>query len=94
MRPSWEPGAIAVTLCDAPHRPTIDLKTETEIPSEVRHSIHDKLARREVMIRPEVPTGALSLRNGADKNCAPENQRQKNIPREAVFCFHGRYCNH
>ena len=85
MRYSCKPGAIAVTLCDAPHRPTIDLKTETEIPSEVRHSIHDKLARREVVIRPEVPSVTLSLRNSADENCAPKNQHQKNIPREAVF---------
>ena len=70
---------------DAPHRPAVDQKIETEIPSEVRRSIHDEKARREVVIRPEVPTVALSLRNSADENCAPENQRQKNIPREAVF---------
>jgi len=25
------------------------------------------------------------LRNAANENCAPENQHQKNIPREAVF---------
>ena len=84
MGPSWEPGAIAVTLGDAPHRPAIDLKIETEIPSEVRRSIHDEAARREVVIRPEVPTGT-SLRNSADENCASKNQHQKNIPREAVF---------
>ena len=85
MWPRWKPGAIAVTLRDASYRPTVDLKSETEIPSEVRRSIHDKAARREVMIRAEVPTGAFSLRNGADENCAPKNQHQKNIPREAVF---------
>jgi hypothetical protein len=71
-------------LGDAPHRPAIDLKIETEIPSEVRHSIHDDAARREVVITPEVPRGA-SLRNSVDENCAPENQHQKNIPQEAVF---------
>jgi hypothetical protein len=83
MRPSREPGAIAVTLGDAPHRPAIDLKIETEIPSEVRRSIHDEPARREVVIRPQVPL--TPLRNCADENCAPKNQHQKNIPREAVF---------
>ena len=85
MGPSWEPCAIAATLGDAPHRPAIDQKIETEIPSEVRCSIHDDAARREVVIRPDVPTGALSLRNRADENRAPENQHQKDILQEAVF---------
>ena len=56
MRPSWKPGAIAVTLCDVRHGPAIDLKIESEIPSEVRRSIYDEAARREMVIRPEVPT--------------------------------------
>ena len=85
MWPRWKPGAIAVTLRDASYRPTVDLKSETEIPSEVRRSIHDDAAGREVVIRPEVTTGALSLRNRADENCASKNQHQKNFPREAVF---------
>jgi hypothetical protein len=72
-----------VTLDDAPRRPAIDQKIETEIPSEVGRSIYDDAARREVMIRPKV--SLTSLRNSADENCAPENQHQKNIPREAVF---------
>jgi len=84
MGSSWEPGAIAATLDDAPHGPAIDQKIETEIPSKVRRSIHGEQARREVVIRPEVPRGT-SLRNSADENRAPENQHQKNIPREAVF---------
>jgi hypothetical protein len=33
-----------VTLGDAPHRPAIDQKIETEIPSEVRRSIYDDTA--------------------------------------------------
>jgi hypothetical protein len=73
-----------VSLDDARNRPAIDQKIETEIPSEVRRSIHGEQARREVVIRPEVPRGT-SLRNRANENCAPENQHQKNIPREAVF---------
>jgi hypothetical protein len=85
MGPRWQPGAIAATLYDVRHRPAIDLEVESEIPSEVRHSIHDESARREAMIRSEVPRPRTSLRNSADENCAPENQRQKNIPREAVF---------
>jgi hypothetical protein len=72
-----------VTLGDAPDRPAIDQKIETEIPSEIRRSIYDEPARREVVIRPEVTL--TPLRNSADENCAPENQHQKNIPREAVF---------
>jgi hypothetical protein len=55
---------------------------EPEIPSEVRRSIDGEAARRDV-IGPEVTSA--SLRNSADENCAPENQHQKNIAREAVF---------
>jgi hypothetical protein len=60
MRPRWQQGAIAVTLYDAPCRHAIDLKIETDIPSEVRHSVHDEAARRVVMIRPEVPRSGFS----------------------------------
>ena len=70
---------------DAPHRPAVNQKIETEIPSEVRRSIHDEKAGREVVIRPEVRRCRTALRNTANENCAPENQHQKNIPREAVF---------
>ena len=73
-----------MSLGDAPNRPAIDQKIETEIPSEVRRSIYGDAARWEVVIRAEVRLGA-SLRNNADENCAPENQHQKNIPHEAVF---------
>ena len=91
MGPRWEPGAIAVALREGRHGPAVDLKSETEIPSEVRRSIYGEVARRDVT-RPEVTSA--SLRNGADENCAPKNQRQKNIPRKAVFRFHDRYCIH
>ena len=73
-----------MTLYDVRHGPAIDLKIETEIPSEVRRSIYGEAAGRNV-IRPEVPTLGTSLHNCADENCAPKNQRQKNIAREAVF---------
>ena len=73
-----------MALGDAPRWPAIDQKIETEIPSEVRRSINDEAARREVVVGPEVRWGT-SLRNNADENCAPKNQHQKNIPREAVF---------
>jgi len=59
---------------------------ETEIPSEVCHSIDREAARRVVMIRPEVTS--TSLRKSANEHCAPENQHQKNIPNQAVFWFH------
>ena len=75
-------GAIAATQYDVCHRPAVDLKMETEIPSEVRHSIDGEAARREVT-GPEVTS--TSLRESANEHCAPENQHQKNIPREAVF---------
>jgi hypothetical protein len=84
MGPRWEPGAIAVALREGRHGPAVDLKSETEIPSEVRRSIYGEVPRRDVT-RPEVTRPGTSLRNGADENCAPKNQHQKNIPREAVF---------
>jgi hypothetical protein len=72
-----------VTLCDVRHRPAIDLKIVTEIPSEVRYSIDGEAARWVVMIRPEVPSA--SLRNSADQNRAYKATNQKNISREAAF---------
>ena len=75
-------GAIVATEYDISHRPAVDLKMETEIPSEVRRSIDGEATRRDV-ISPEV-TGT-SLRKSANEHCAPENQHQKNIAREAVF---------
>ena len=57
---------------------------ETEIPSKVRRSIDGEAPSW--VIRPEVTN--TSLRKSANEHCAPENQHQKNIPNEAVFCFH------
>jgi hypothetical protein len=82
MRPRWQQSAIAATEYDISHRPAIDLKIETEIPSEVRGSFDSEAARRDVT-GPEVTS--TSLRKTADKHCGPENQHQKNIPNEAVF---------
>jgi hypothetical protein len=84
MRPRWQQSAIAATQYDISHRPAVDLKIETEIPSEVRCSIDREAAKW--VIRPEVTS--TSLRKSANEHCAPENQHQKNIPNEAVFCFH------
>ena len=83
MRPRWQLGAIAATQYDVRHSLAIDLKIETEIPSEVRSSIDSEDARREVIVRPEVPRGT-SLRNSTDESCAPKNQDQKDI-REDEF---------
>ena len=58
---------------------------EPEIPSKVRCSIDREAAKW--VIRPEVTS--TSLRKSANEHCAPENRHQKNIPNEAVFCFHG-----
>ena len=84
MRPRWQQSAIVATEYDISHRPAVDLKMETEIPSKVRRSFDSEAARR--VIRPEV--SSTSLRNGANEHCASENQHQKNIPNEAVFWFH------
>jgi hypothetical protein len=68
-------------LYHARYRLAIDLKMETEIPSEVRRPIDGEAARRDV-ISSEV-TGA-SLGKSANEHCASENQHQKNL-REVVF---------
>src|SRR5262245_16648977 len=90
MRPRWQLDAIAATLYDVCHRLAVDPKIETEIPSEVRRSFDGEEARREVT-RVEVTRPGTSLRHSADENCAPKNQDQKNIHREAVFGFHGTH---
>jgi hypothetical protein len=84
MRPRWQQSAKVATEYDISHRPAVDLKMETEIPSEVRRSFDSEAARR--VIRPKV--SSTSLRKSANEHCAPENQHQKNIPNEAVFWFH------
>ena len=76
-------GAKPATLYDVRHGLAVDLKIESEIPSEVRRSVDRENARREVIIRAEVP-GGTSLRNRAEESCAPKNQDQKNI-REDEF---------
>jgi hypothetical protein len=84
MRSRWQQSAIVATEYDISHRPAVDLKMETDIPSKVRRSFDSEAARR--VIRPEVTN--TSLRKSANEHCAPENQHQKNIPNEAVFWFH------
>ena len=69
MRPGWQPYAVGVTLCDAAHRPAIDLKMVTQIPTEIRRSLDGEATRRE-MIGPEVST---SLRKSTNEHCEPEN---------------------
>src|SRR5262245_7359390 len=70
MRPRWQQSAKAATEYDISHRPAVDLKMETEIPSEVRRSFDSEAARR--VIRPEV--SSTSLRKRANEHCASENQ--------------------
>src|ERR1041385_3691854 len=83
MRPSWQPRAIAVTLCDVGHRPAIDLKIEGKIPSEVRHSVHDQPTRWNVT-RMEVTTLGTPLGSSADENCARKPNYQKKVSGEGV----------
>ena len=92
MRSSWQPGAIASALYDAPDRTPINLEIESQIPSEVRRPVHDQLTRREVMIRTEV-TGT-SLRDSADKNRAHRSKNRKNDAGKAVSWFHGTHCTY
>src|SRR5262245_35770591 len=87
----WQQGAEAATLYHVRHRLAVDLKIKTDIPSEIRHSIDGEAARRVEVIRPEVTT---CVRKCADEDRARKNQHQKPVSREAMFCFHGRYCSH
>src|SRR4029077_20107077 len=86
MRPSWQPGAIAMTLCHIRHRTAVDLQIETQVPSEVRRSLNNQAARREMTIRPKVTFSPLC--NSSDANCADKTKSQTNVPREAMFWFH------
>jgi len=80
MAPRWHPTVIALTLYDARDRPAIDLEMESQIPSEVRHSLHNQATRR-----------GTPLRNSADGNCAQKSKNQKNLADETVSWFHGIY---
>src|SRR6266700_1715659 len=79
MAPRWYPTVIALTLYDVRDRPAIDLEMESQIPSEVRHSLHNQATRR-----------ATPLRNSADGNCAQKSKNQKNLADEIVSRFHGK----
>src|SRR2546430_5907997 len=77
MAPRWHPTVIAVTLHDVRDRPAIDLEMESQIPSEVRHSLHNQATRRRT-----------PLRNSADGNCVRKSKNQKNLADETVSRFH------
>ena len=70
MRPSRQHDAVGVTLCDAAHRPAIDLKMVTEIPTEIGRSLDGEAARREV-IGSEI--SGTSLCKSTNEHCAPED---------------------
>src|SRR6266404_385229 len=80
MAPRWHPTVIAVTLYDVRDRPAIDLEMESQIPSEVRHSLHNQATRRRT-----------PLRNSAYGNCARKSKNQKNLADETVSRFHGTH---
>ena|SRR5215471_9225799 len=71
MRPRWQQSGIAATQYDISHRPAVDPKIETEIPSEVRRSFDSEAARRNVT-GPEVP--GTPLRKSANEHGGSENQ--------------------
>jgi hypothetical protein len=83
-----------MSLCDVRDGPAVDLQIESEIPSEVRCSVHGQAARLEMMIRPKVIRGRTALRNSADKNCAQESKHRNDDIGEAGSCFHDIDCTH
>lgn len=91
VRPRWQPGPVAVTLCNTRDGSAIDLKTEAEIPSEVWHPVDSQVTRRN-MTRPEVIIRRrTSLRTSADADCACKSKNQKNDARKAVSWFHSKH---
>ena len=46
MGARWQPGVIAVTLCDVGDRPAIDLEMVSQIPSKVWRSLNDQTPSR------------------------------------------------
>ena len=46
MLPGWQPCVIVVTLYDARDGPAVDLKIETQIPTEVRRPENDQMPTR------------------------------------------------
>src|SRR5690348_7108737 len=73
MRPSWQPGAKAVTLCHSRCRSAVDLQIKSQVPSEVRHSVNHKPTRREMVIRPKI-TAPLCLCKSSGANRADKTK--------------------
>jgi hypothetical protein len=61
-------------------RSAIDMEMESQIPSGVRHSVHNHATRRRT-----------PLRSSADGNCAHKSKNQKNLADETVSRFYGTY---
>jgi hypothetical protein len=46
MLPGWQPCVIVATLDNVRNRPAVDLKIESQIPSEVRRPENDQMSTR------------------------------------------------
>jgi|SRR5438093_10726070 hypothetical protein len=83
MRPRWHPTVKAATLYNVGDRHAIDLEMERQIPSKVRHSLHNQATRR-----------GTPLRYSTDRNCAHKSKNQKNVADQTVSRVHGTYYAH
>ena len=82
-----------MTLYEGRHGPAIDLKIETEIPSEVRRSIYDEAARRDV-IRPEVTRRGPPCATVLMKIAHPKTNIRRTFLAKLCFDFMVDTCNH
>jgi hypothetical protein len=80
MLPGWQPCVILATLDNVRNAPAVDLKVETQIPSEVRCSENDQMSTRS-----SAPMPARAGDSGSNRNRANETKNQEEPASGVVF---------
>jgi hypothetical protein len=80
MLPGWQPCVIEATLDNVRNAPAVNLKIESQIPSEVRRSENDQIPTRS-----SAPMPSRSSDSGSNRNRADETKDQEEPASRDVF---------
>jgi hypothetical protein len=80
MLPGWQPCVIAATLDNVRNGPAVNLKIESQIPSEVRRSENEQIPTRS-----SAPMSSRSSDSGSNRNRADETKNQEEPASRDVF---------
>jgi hypothetical protein len=80
MLPGWQPCVIVATLDNVRNAPAVDLKIETNIPSEVRRPEDHQLPTRS-----DAPMPTRSGDSGSNRNRANETKNQEEPASGVIF---------